>query len=213
MSGAEVVYLDRVESAFPLRMELRPGTRVPAHCSASGKLFLAWMPSRQRHAVLDGLALTRSHRPHLDRAQGIGSRTRNDPPRRPRGRRGRICRRSGVCRRASVRAGTAQGAMRAGFAGTGCAHDAGTGASAIASPASSGAGPGAHARLIRFSEFSKACRAGAQATRGRRQPHRCRRWSTPPASRPPWAQEPARRRPTASRASWPARTEKTPSPR
>lgn len=59
MSGAEVVYLDRVESAFPLRMELRPGTRVPAHCSASGKLFLAWMPSRQRHAVLDGLALTR----------------------------------------------------------------------------------------------------------------------------------------------------------
>lgn len=59
MSGAEVVYLDRVESAFPLRLELRPGTRVPAHCSASGKLFLAWMAARQRRIVLDGLALTR----------------------------------------------------------------------------------------------------------------------------------------------------------
>jgi IclR family acetate operon transcriptional repressor len=59
MSGAEVVYLDRVESAFPLRLELRPGTRVPAHCSASGKLFLAWMSARQRRALLEGLTLTR----------------------------------------------------------------------------------------------------------------------------------------------------------
>lgn len=59
LSGAEVVYLDRMESAFPLRLELRPGTRVPAHCSASGKLFLAWMGARQRRAVLDGLTLTR----------------------------------------------------------------------------------------------------------------------------------------------------------
>lgn len=58
LSGAEVVYLDRVESAFPLRMELRPGTRVPVHCSASGKLFLAWMMARQRSTLLDGLALT-----------------------------------------------------------------------------------------------------------------------------------------------------------
>ena len=59
LSGAEVVYLDRVEAAFPLRLELRPGTRVPAHCSASGKLFLAWMAARQRRALLDGLTLTR----------------------------------------------------------------------------------------------------------------------------------------------------------
>ena len=59
LSGAEVVYLDRVESAFPLRLELRPGTRVPIHCSASGKLFLAFAPARQREALLDGLPLTR----------------------------------------------------------------------------------------------------------------------------------------------------------
>lgn len=59
LSGAEVVYLDRVESAFPLRMELRAGTRVPVHCSASGKLFLAFMTARQRNALLDGLQLVR----------------------------------------------------------------------------------------------------------------------------------------------------------
>lgn len=50
-SSAEVVYLDRMEAAFPLRMKLRAGTRVPAHCSASGKLVLAWMAMRQREAL------------------------------------------------------------------------------------------------------------------------------------------------------------------
>ena len=63
LSGADVVYLDRVEAAFPLRMELRAGTRVPAHCSASGKLFLAWMATRQRDALLSGLPLER-HTPN-----------------------------------------------------------------------------------------------------------------------------------------------------
>lgn len=59
LSGTEVIYLDRVESAFPLRMELKAGTRVPIHCSASGKLFLAHMADRQRAALLDGLPLPR----------------------------------------------------------------------------------------------------------------------------------------------------------
>ena len=58
LSGAEVVYLDRVESAFPLRLELRPGTRVPLHCSASGKLFMAHMSARRRKVLLDGLTLS-----------------------------------------------------------------------------------------------------------------------------------------------------------
>ena len=59
LSGVEVVYLDRIESAFPLQLHLRPGTRVPVHCSASGKLILAHMPPRQRAELLDGLPLTR----------------------------------------------------------------------------------------------------------------------------------------------------------
>ena len=41
LSGSEVVYLDRVETAAPLRFYLHAGSRVPAHCSASGKVLLA----------------------------------------------------------------------------------------------------------------------------------------------------------------------------
>ena len=37
LSGGEVVYLDRVETAAPLRFYLHPGSRVPAHCSASAQ--------------------------------------------------------------------------------------------------------------------------------------------------------------------------------
>ena len=52
LSGGEVVYLDRVETAAPLRFYLHPGSRVPAHCSASGKLFLAQMAPAQRRRLL-----------------------------------------------------------------------------------------------------------------------------------------------------------------
>ena len=52
LSGGEVVYLDRVETAAPLRFYLHPGSRVPAHCSASGKLFLAEMAPAQRRRLL-----------------------------------------------------------------------------------------------------------------------------------------------------------------
>lgn len=54
-----VVYLDRVEvSQWPLRLQFHAGSRVPLHCSAMGKLFLAHMPARQRRATLDSLVLT-----------------------------------------------------------------------------------------------------------------------------------------------------------
>ena len=54
-SGTEIVYVDRVETAWPLRFHLQPGSRVPMHCSASGKLFLAWMAPAQRNQLLDHL--------------------------------------------------------------------------------------------------------------------------------------------------------------
>ena len=52
LAGSEVVYLDRVETAAPLRFYLHPGSRVPAHCSASGKIFLAQMAPMQRGRLL-----------------------------------------------------------------------------------------------------------------------------------------------------------------
>ena len=59
LSGGEVVYLDRVETAAPLRFYLQPGSRVPAHCSASGKLFLARMSPSQRRRLLAHAPLER----------------------------------------------------------------------------------------------------------------------------------------------------------
>jgi IclR family acetate operon transcriptional repressor len=57
IDGSEVVYLDRVESAWPLRMTLQPGSRVPLHCTASGKLLLALLPAGRRKRVVDALPL------------------------------------------------------------------------------------------------------------------------------------------------------------
>ena len=58
-SGSEVLYLDRVETPAPLRFYLHPGSRVPAHCSASGKLFLAQMSLAQRKRLLAHVPLER----------------------------------------------------------------------------------------------------------------------------------------------------------
>ena len=59
LDGPEVVYLDRVEAAWPLRMNLSSGSHVPLHCTASGKLLLALLPKAARARLLGHLALTR----------------------------------------------------------------------------------------------------------------------------------------------------------
>lgn len=57
--GAQVLYIDRVETSEPLRMTLPPGSRVPLHCTASGKLFLSQMPAPDCQALVEGLARER----------------------------------------------------------------------------------------------------------------------------------------------------------
>jgi IclR family acetate operon transcriptional repressor len=58
-SAGEVLYLDRVETAAPLRFYLHSGSRVPAHCSATGKLFLSQMTPSQRQKLWDAGPLER----------------------------------------------------------------------------------------------------------------------------------------------------------
>ena len=55
--GSDVVYLDRVETEAPLRFFLHPGSRVPSHCSSSGKLFLSQMTLAQRKRILSHVPL------------------------------------------------------------------------------------------------------------------------------------------------------------
>ena len=59
LSGSEVVYLDRVETPAPLRFYLHPGSRVPVHCSASGKMILSQMTAAQRRRLLAHAPLER----------------------------------------------------------------------------------------------------------------------------------------------------------
>ena len=58
--NGEVVYLDRVEAEhWPLRLHYTIGSRVPLHCSAIGKLFLALAASPRRKRLLQSLELRR----------------------------------------------------------------------------------------------------------------------------------------------------------
>jgi len=59
MDGDEVVYLDRVESDWPVQMRLSAGSRVPLHCTATGKIFLAYLHARQRRRLVEALPLQR----------------------------------------------------------------------------------------------------------------------------------------------------------
>lgn len=59
LAGNQVLYLDRVETTKPLRFYLHPGSRVPVHCSASGKLFLAQMTVTQRRRLIAQVPLER----------------------------------------------------------------------------------------------------------------------------------------------------------
>lgn len=52
LDGGQVFYLDRVECDWPLRVQLRPGSRVPAYCTAIGKLLLAFAESKVRQKIL-----------------------------------------------------------------------------------------------------------------------------------------------------------------
>jgi DNA-binding IclR family transcriptional regulator len=58
-AGGQVVYLDRVETTSPLGLRVRPGSSAPLHCTALGKLLLAFMPSKLRHRHLSTLTLAR----------------------------------------------------------------------------------------------------------------------------------------------------------
>jgi IclR family transcriptional regulator, acetate operon repressor len=56
--NGEVVYLDRVEAEhWPLRLHYTIGSRVPLHCSAIGKLYLALSAAPRRRRLLQSLEL------------------------------------------------------------------------------------------------------------------------------------------------------------
>ena len=59
LDGNNVVYLDRVESTWPLRLHFTVGSRVPLHAVAMGKLFMSRMPKRARERLYAASPLER----------------------------------------------------------------------------------------------------------------------------------------------------------
>ena len=59
LDGSRTVYFDRVETNWPFRIQLPIGTHLPLHCTASGKLFLAFMDARQRKRLITAAPLQR----------------------------------------------------------------------------------------------------------------------------------------------------------
>jgi len=52
LDGTEVVYLDRVETSANVRLHMKAGSRVPLHCTASGKLLLSGLPLERVRRLL-----------------------------------------------------------------------------------------------------------------------------------------------------------------
>ncbi|MDX2370297.1 MAG: IclR family transcriptional regulator [Colwellia sp.] len=55
--GTEMIYYDRVETNWPLRIHLPVGSHTPVWCTASGKLYLSSLPKERRHRIVDKLPL------------------------------------------------------------------------------------------------------------------------------------------------------------
>jgi IclR family transcriptional regulator, acetate operon repressor len=55
-----LIYLDRIEAPWPLRLHLpEGGVALPLHCCASGKLLLAHLPPGERERLIELMALER----------------------------------------------------------------------------------------------------------------------------------------------------------
>ena len=55
-----MIYLDRVETKWPLRIQLPIGTRVQLHCTASGKMYLSSLRPSYLDRYLDAARLDAS---------------------------------------------------------------------------------------------------------------------------------------------------------
>jgi len=58
-SGGSVIYIRRIESLEMLRADTAVGSRVPLHCTAIGKLLLAYLPEEELRQAIESAPLKR----------------------------------------------------------------------------------------------------------------------------------------------------------
>ncbi|WP_407333395.1 IclR family transcriptional regulator [Enterovibrio sp. 27052020O] len=61
-NGINMIYYDRVQTNWPLQINLPIGSHTPIWCTASGKLYLSSMPKRRRQRLINNLSLERQAR-------------------------------------------------------------------------------------------------------------------------------------------------------
>lgn len=57
--GTRMVYAERVETHWPLSIQFQAGTKIPLHCSASGKLYLSQLARPALDVMLERMELGR----------------------------------------------------------------------------------------------------------------------------------------------------------
>lgn len=57
--GSIGTYFDRIEADWPESLRLKFGSKVPLHCTAGGKLYLANLSEEERETILSSVTLTR----------------------------------------------------------------------------------------------------------------------------------------------------------
>ena len=66
-----MIYADRVESGWPLRVQLTTGTHVPLHCTASGKLYLSQLPPTTLERIMARHKLERMTKATITNPQAL----------------------------------------------------------------------------------------------------------------------------------------------
>ncbi|VUD64756.1 Pca regulon regulatory protein [Thalassocella blandensis] len=69
--GTRMLYFDRVQTNWPLQINLPVGTHTPIWCTSSGKLYLSTLPDAQRQHILDHLPLTKYARNTLTDSESL----------------------------------------------------------------------------------------------------------------------------------------------
>ena len=67
LDGDTILYL-RTSNHVAVRYAARPGDHAPLHCTAAGKVFLAFMSEKQRRSVLESAGVGKIHRVHPDQS-------------------------------------------------------------------------------------------------------------------------------------------------
>lgn len=55
--GAEMIYFDRAETHWPVRVQLQIGSRVPVFATAGGKMYLSSLPRAKRESLISHVKL------------------------------------------------------------------------------------------------------------------------------------------------------------